>query len=299
MNINAFFVKDRKDANTEINLSVSKVKTFDSCKAKYKYSYIEKLPKKEWDFHVFGTFMHDTLENFHKRLIENAGKSSLPAGVNKDAEQESLWREFMQESFKNSLKEFGEKVTKENKDLSFSILKDYLKMMGEQKALGTLPEVTDVERGFYIDIGDGKVLLNGFIDRIQIDPDGVIHVADYKTTKDKKYLKDFFQLETYAYVLFLSDPNLELVRCSFICLRHNFDYLTKVYRRKDVEFIGKRYIDYYKDIGDEVLYRPNPQFLCKYCDFLDNCYSGQKYLKSKGMYNDSDSGVTFGLADRW
>ncbi len=56
-----------------------------------------------------------------------------------------------------------------------------------------LPNVIGVEKDFYINLNN-KVLLNGFIDRIQIDPDGLIHVADYKTTKDPKYLKDFFSV---------------------------------------------------------------------------------------------------------
>jgi hypothetical protein len=52
-----------------IRLSVSKTKTFLDCKAKYKYAYIEKLPRKDWDFHIFGKFCHKVLEDFHNLYI--------------------------------------------------------------------------------------------------------------------------------------------------------------------------------------------------------------------------------------
>jgi small GTP-binding protein len=63
----------------------------------------------------------------------------------------------------------------------------YLKILSEQKKNNTLENVIACEKEFNLNI-DNKVLLNGMIDRIQIDPDGVLHVGDYKTVKNKKYL---------------------------------------------------------------------------------------------------------------
>jgi len=296
MAVEVYFVPTRDDADVEQKLSVSKVKTFDSCKAKFKYSYIEKLPKKEWDFHVFGTFMHDTLEHFHLKMIDNAKDATIPEGENPNAIQEDMWPKLMKEAFMDSCEKYKEKLSTEQKNESFVILQDYLNLMREQKKDGTLCNVTEAERAFYIVINE-KVLLNGFIDRIQVDHDGVLHVADYKTTKDKKYLKDFFQLETYAYALFLADPDLEKVRASFVCLRHNFDYLTKEFTRKDVEHIGQKFIDYADSIDEEKLWRPQPQFLCKYCDFLENCHQGERYLVKRGIIDETDVSKSFGLGN--
>lgn len=299
MEVKAFFVPDRNSADVDHKLSVSKVKTFDSCKLKFKYNYIEKLPRKEWDFHVFGTFLHDTLENFHLKLIANAAEATLPEGENPDAAQENQWPTLLKECFKDSIETFKEKLSTEQKNEAFTILQGYLDMMREQKEKGTLPIVTHAEKSFFIVVGD-KLLLNGFIDRVQVDSDGVIHVADYKTTKNKKYLKDFFQLETYAYALFLEDPTLEKVRASFVCLRHDFDYLTKEFTREDVAHIGKKFIDYAESIDDEKLWRPQPQFLCKYCDYLEHCSAGEKYLVKRGIVDKSDikKKLGFGLG-KW
>jgi DNA-binding protein YbaB len=65
----ASILKQASDSSLNFKLSVSKAKTFEDCKAKYKFSYIEKLPKKDWDFHVFGKFLHAILEEFHLQLM--------------------------------------------------------------------------------------------------------------------------------------------------------------------------------------------------------------------------------------
>ena len=68
--IKALVLSSREDAGTDFFLSVSKAKTFDQCKAKFKYQYIEKLPKKSWDFQIFGQFLHAILENFHELMLK-------------------------------------------------------------------------------------------------------------------------------------------------------------------------------------------------------------------------------------
>jgi len=279
MYVKAHFLKSKEESKTDFRLSVSKAKTFDDCKAKFKFSYIEKLPKKEWDFHVFGKYLHDILEIFHKKLIENPTLSFEP---------------LMKECVEISTEKYKDSLNKDQKHECNSIIKTYLELINEQKNNGKLPNVIGVEKDFYIDL-NGKVLLNGFIDRVQIDPDGMLHVADYKTTKDKKYLKDFFQLLTYAYVLMLEDPSIKKIRTSFILLRHDFDHLTHEYTRKDVEPIGKKFLEYAEKINNEKIWRPNPQFLCKYCDFLENCSAGESYLIKRGIISQKKQKETFGL----
>ena len=192
-------------------LSVSKVKTFKDCPAKFRYNCIEKLPRKTWDFHIFGQFAHSSLEYFHTFIKDG------------DIRPEN---EIMTESFKLTAKEYDKATIPQKKEL-WTMMNNYLTKMAQDKANNVWPVITDVEDNFYIDI-DGKVLLNGFIDRVQLDADGVLHVADYKTTKNKSYLKnDHLQLQTYAYVKCLQDPTLERVRTSYILLRHVLESMTK------------------------------------------------------------------------
>lgn len=272
----------KENCELDHRLSVSKVKTFESCKAKYKFNYILKLPKKEWDFHVFGTFLHDNFENFHRILLEQ-----------KTAPNE--WAGIMKSVFIVSCEKFNEKLTKDQKKEAHEILQSYLTDMKIQYDNGTLPEVISVEQPFNININN-RILLNGYIDRVQVDHDGILHVADYKTTKDKKYLKDFFQLETYAYVLFLNNLSVEKIKASFILLRHKNLYMTKEYTRDDVDYISKKFIDYADSIDAEKVWRPQPQFLCKYCDFTENCQAGQNFLIKRGLMDKPK--MTFGM-EKW
>lgn len=268
MNITAHFVKSRKDKPADaMAISVSKAKTFESCAAKYRFCYIEKLPRKDWDFHIFGKFNHEVLETFHNKLLENKDLEFIP---------------LMKECFKLSVENWKGKMTPVQLKDSQIIQQNYLNYLDSNLKNNTLPEVIGVEKEFNIVINE-KILLNGFIDRVQVDHDGMLHVADYKTTKDKKYLKDFFQLITYAYVLMLEDESLEKIRASFILLKHNFEFITKEFSRDKVMKISEKFLEYEKQISEEKLWRAKPQFLCKYCDYQESCKEGTDFLIKRGL----------------
>lgn len=261
----ACLLKCKEDSKLEFHLSVSKTKTYEDCKAKYKFCYIDKLPRKEQDFHIFGKYLHAVLENFHKCLM------AFPS-------RKSEWLVVMDEAWEKAYNEYTDKMTPVQYLEAKDIVEEYKTILYEEG----LPNVISVEKPFYIELNN-KILLNGFIDRVQIDSDGVIHVADYKTTKDPKYLKDFFQLLTYCYALCLEDPTLKRVRASFILLRHGFDYLTQEFTRDEIISVAEKFVKVTSNIEEEKLWRPNPQFLCKYCDYLEHCKTGKNYLIKKGV----------------
>lgn len=271
-------LQSKDDWVDKFTLSVSKAKTFDNCKAKYKFCYIDKLPRKDWDFHVFGKFLHSILEHFHKSVIET---------------QSTAIESLLNDSWHHAVKEYDATLSLDQKKEAKGIMESYKRLLDDEG----MPNVIAVEKSFYIAVDD-VVLLNGFIDRVQIDKDNVLHVVDYKTTKDKKYLKDFFQLQTYAFALMTEDSSINRVRASFICLRHDFDVLTEEYTRADVEGIGEKFAKYASTIHEERLWRANPQFLCKYCDYQDKCNPGTEYLVKKGVIK-SKPNKGFGFIKKW
>ena len=275
-------IPEFKKSDDTIVLSVSKVKTFQTCKAKYRYCYIEKLPRKDWEFLTFGKFLHETLENFYKEIING---STI------------LKNELMTNCFKAAYKNWKAKLKPEQVKEAKEILTQLLKKDEDITVLS-------VEKEFYIDI-DSKILLNGYIDRIQLDPDGMLHVSDYKTTKNKKYLeKDHFQLLTYAFVMCLEDPTLEKVRTSYILLRHGFTSIVKEYSRAEIMKVENEFLEYAKQISDEKLYRPNPGFLCSYCDYYEGiCPEGKKMESSEkygvvGWSSENPENTKFGKFKR-
>ena len=255
----------------EYRVSVSKTKTFLDCRKKFKKCYVEKLPRKDWDFHIFGKFCHTVLEEFHKAYIEG---SLVPYNI------------VMGESYKKALAEYKDKMTSDMKKDCWVIIDNYLRRVSKEKNNGHPANVIAVEKRFELNIGD-KVVLNGAIDRIQIDEDDVVHVGDYKTVKNKKYLKDdFFQLLTYAFVIMKEDPSITKVRGSYILLRHDFEYITTEFHKDEVMKVEQKYIDYVNQMITEKEFPATPTALCNYCDYLNDCIEGKAKSFNQKIYGE-------------
>jgi len=245
----------------DFRVSVSKTKTFKQCKKQYNFNYNLKMPKKDRDYHFTGKFCHMVLEEFHQEYIKGC---FLPYNM------------VMGDCFKKAQIAYKSHMTSEMIKECWEIIDQYLKVVSAQKNNGSPANVIAVEKRFELTV-DKNIILNGAIDRIQLDDDNVLHVSDYKTTKNKKYLKDdWFQLLTYAFVLMTDDPSLEVVRASYILLRHNIEYITTQFHRPKVMEIKNQYIDFVSQMKSEKAFEANPSALCLYCDFLDLCDEGRE-----------------------
>lgn len=263
------------------NLSVSKAKTFESCKAKYKFSYIDRLPKKDWDHLVFGKFLHEILEVFYKKRID--GDLATPNHL------------LLSSSWKHAFNNWKSKLSKEQITEAKTICEKFLFKIAKTKPQ---PTVLAVEKSFNVII-DEKILLVGFIDRVQLDHDGLLHVADYKTSKSKEYLKkDFFQLLTYAWVMCLEDPTLQKVRTSYIMLKHGFDSIEKEFERDEIMELEAKILNYYDQIDEERLFRPNTGPLCPYCDYADDSICPEGFKAAERYGKKPPEHTTFGK-DTW
>lgn len=259
------YLAEKPDYNKSVlNLSVSKVKTFKDCKAKYKYNYIDKLPVKDFDFFKFGKFLHKILEDFYNAKMEGDTKSD---------------HDLLTMVWKKVFPEWKSQLSKEDKAKCIEICQDFIEKY--QKDIRLNNKTLATEKQFYVNIDD-KVLLNGFIDRVALDNDNVLHLMDWKTSKSKQeYKKDFFQLITYGFIMCLEDPSIEKVRVSYVMMRHGFEFITKEFSREEVFQAEETYLGYAAKIGEEKLFRPNPNFLCNYCSFLDICPEALKKLGKK------------------
>jgi len=260
-------------------LSVSKYKTFSDCNKKYQFCYILKFPRVEQDFQIFGKLVHKVLEEFYlKRLDGNIDPDNV----------------LMSHSFKVAKEEYKEKATKEQLEETKNICMDYLKHLDAERILKKEPKIIFAEKSFNFVIDD-KILLNGYIDRVQVDVDGMLNVVDYKSSdlfdkddlirsdyhkskKFKRYCKDTLQLQTYAYVMFESNPELEKIRCSYMFPRHNFDSIQMEFTREKAMEIKDIYLKAFGDISEEKLFRAKTTPLCGYCDFKEHCEAGKEYL---------------------
>jgi len=236
--------------NKIIKISASSIKTFTQCPRKYKFNYLDHLPRKEWNHLTLGNLCHKTLEIFHHSLIIN------PVPKNE-------FGKIMGDSFQEARKEFT--ATKEIEEEAFLLLKNYLLML-EQKSL---PKVKDVEVPFEFYL-DERVFIRGFIDRIDVLEDGRFHIVDYKTTKNTKYLEPF-QLGVYGLWLRKDNPNIKSFDASYVLLRHKSSTKEYSFSQKDLDNIHKELLMYANQIDNEVDWKTNPSPLCRYCDFYEIC----------------------------
>jgi putative RecB family exonuclease len=246
-----------------IKLSASSVKTYDQCPRKYFFNYIERAPKKEWPHFDLGNLCHKTLEFFHETCMEQ-----------KVAKKD--YAKLMGKSFAKARKAFPkmkDELIKEAKDL---LSATYLDADGNKKTgyLGMIkkegiPDVQGVETDFKFNINK-KVLIRGFLDRVDVMKDGRFHIIDYKTTKNTQYL-DEFQLLVYGLWLRREYPDIESFRGSYVLLRHNSALKSYDFTIEDVDKIEKDLIAYADKIRVDDVWTPIPTRLCNWCDFKDIC----------------------------
>jgi RecB family exonuclease len=240
------------------------METYKKCPKNYHYRYIEKpeIEKIKWGFTEFGSCAHRILELFHERIL----KEDIPS---------SRYSILMKECFKAGVKEFDIRILEQHVWMPSGdmpgmlalrkVVQDYLDKI---RADG-LPNVIANEMGFKFHINE-KTLVRGFIDRVDRVAPGEYHVVDYKTSKNKKYLKEF-QLLTYAEALRRRYDDVKIVHGSFVMLKHNSE--TKNYTF-NIDDMDRGLANIYKRadfIDTDTTWIKKPTILCRYCDYKPIC----------------------------
>ncbi len=157
-------------------ISNSKRDTFNQCKLKYRYRYVDRLDEYDisnTDALHFGSYIHQIFE-------DGLEATSL--------EELNLLAEKHKENYKFA-SSYDKKVQ--------PCLENFLRLNS------SFPEVGTAELHFDLEIAEG-INLNGYIDRIIKGKDGGVLVIDYKTgrrEKDKIELYQDPQLKGYVYAV--------------------------------------------------------------------------------------------------
>ena len=139
---------DKKSASgSTLNLSSSKINTYNSCSYKYRLKYIDKVPEqKTRASSEFGLIIHAILEEYHSLPKEKQSKDELLSLL------EKYWRE---DSFEYRLR--ADEFKKQGKE----VLSDYFQFISENPL-----NVVGVEKHFSYVMKDLNVNISGKIDRI-------------------------------------------------------------------------------------------------------------------------------------
>lgn len=120
------------------------------------------------------------------------------------------------------------------------------------------------ELNFKIEVGKGKVVLNGYIDRIDRTPDGKIFVVDYKTGKEKDQMgvNEDFQLTLYAFAIRKMFGEVEGGLCLHYIKSGNIVVSTR--EKSDFDKLLER-VKYVKAGIESASYEPKQGEQCRYC----------------------------------
>lgn len=226
--------------NTNYNLSATSIDTFNNCKRKYYFSYIEKLRIDDNDLY-YGSIIH----NYLKDLNNNFNAKALEELIMKDKNLDSIKR--------LDLKIISKK------------LNPFLKTQNE--LLKTKREILNRELKFDIEISGFN--FNGRIDRID-RIESQIFVIDYKL-KNKFNIKkmSFIQLLIYKKAIEKEYPNYK-INTLYYDLYNNKVYIMN----EDDEKISQEILD---NILDELqktnidFIKTNDLKICTNCNYKHLC----------------------------
>lgn len=252
------------------SLSPSRAGDFVTCPLLYRFRTIDRLPEPPSPAAVRGTVVHKVLEELFDlpaldRTPERAQQLLMPAWEALVAAEPELAEMFGAE---------GDSVARWLTSCR-SVLDRYFTLEDPRR-------LEPAERELYVEsVLDSKLLLRGFVDRLDVAPDGRIRVVDYKTGRaapEGYESRAFFQLKIYALVIWRTrgviPAMLQLIYLgSGHVLRYVPDEADLVATERKIEAIW-RAIRLAEESGD---WRPSPGRLCNYCSFHDLCpaYGGR------------------------
>ena len=178
-------------------LSPSRAGDFLTCPLLYRFRTIDRLPEPSSPDAVRGTVVHKVLEDLfdlpaQRRTPQEAGELLAPA-----------WAALL-EAEPAIAEIFGDGGTGQGPEIT-AWLASCRTVLDRYFTLEDPRRLEPAERELYVEtLLDSRLLLRGFVDRIDVAPDGAIRVVDYKTGRspgEHFEAKALFQMKFYALVI--------------------------------------------------------------------------------------------------
>ena len=245
-------------------LSPSRAGDFMTCPLMYRYRTIDKLPERPSVDAVRGTVVHKVLEDLFdlpalERTPDHAADLLVPS-----------WDALLREA-----PELAEMFGGEGPDVA-TWLTSCREVLTRYFTLEDPRRLEPAERELYVEaLLDSKLLLRGFVDRIDIAPDGRIRVVDYKSGRspgEAFEAKALFQMKFYALVIWRTrgvvPAMLQLIYLgNGELLRYEPDEADLLATERKVEAIWRAI----RECEESREWRPSRSALCAWCSFKEHC----------------------------
>lgn len=257
--------------------SYSKLNTFIQCPMKYKLKYVDGNYESTAAIHLdIGNLLHKVLEIKYRNIIEGRENDYQELieictnGIAEETEKDKGKYIVGLDQIKNKFghQKFVEVDRKSNLSYEEKLKTFYDYLINDD--IGTWKPFV-VEQHFEFNYED-RAILNGFIDRIDINENGELRVVDYKSSNkvfDNKDLTTPLQMFIYALAcehLFGKRP-VEY-QYDMILLGEKQNACTKGYYNRGVKKLNK-VLDEISEYEDNGNWKPKPTPLCHWCDFSE------------------------------
>jgi len=245
-------------------ISPSRAGDFMACPLMYRFRTIDRLPEPFSPAAVRGTLIHKVLEDLF----------DLPAG-DRTPDQAAAMLPPTWQALLEAEPDLAEMFTGEGSDVT-AWLTSCRDVLQRYFSLEDPRLIEPAERELYVEaLLDTKLLLRGFVDRLDVAPDGRMRVVDYKSGSapgEGWEAKALFQMKFYALVLWRTrgvvPAMLQLVYLgSGELLRYVPDEQDLLATERKVEAVWQA-IARATESGD---WRPHRSRLCDWCSFQALC----------------------------
>lgn len=243
--------------------SHSRLGSFENCRLKYKFNYIDRIRKEEQGVEAFmGKRFHDVMEKLYAELkFKVANLDELKDLYN------DLWKKNWSE---NVLIVRKDRTQADYKKIGMKAIEDYYKRhypFEEGRMLG-------IEKRIVIDLdGTGRYKVQGYIDRLMETEDGHYEIHDYKTAAglpEQRELDADRQLALYEIGVREAWPDAKEV--ALVWHYVTFDKEMRSRRTKaQLDELRKDTIALIDTVEAATEYPPTESALCRWCGYQDIC----------------------------
>jgi putative RecB family exonuclease len=241
------------------SLSPSRASDFMTCPLLFRYRTVDRLPEPFSPDAVRGTVVHKVLEDLFdlpaaNRTPDHANDLLVPA-----------WQSIL-EADPEIAEMFGGDGATDGPEIG-AWLASCAESLGRYFALEDPTRLEPAEREMYVEtLLDSKLLLRGFVDRLDVAPTGEIRVVDYKAPPEAFEAKALFQMKFYALVIWRTrgvvPRMLQLIYLgSGEVLRYTPDESDLLATERKLEALWKAIVTA-QESGD---WRPNKSVMCGWC----------------------------------
>jgi DNA helicase-2/ATP-dependent DNA helicase PcrA len=248
-----------------INMSYTRLDTYQSCAGKYFYTYIQKEPRSFGAAASMGKAVHSTLEK---------------TDLNNMDEKDMLERLYL--NAKHEEEVAGLELGDELNEAAKTIIEEFV-----DRHDGDTFETIEAELEFNLVIGNA--LFTGFMDRLDRTPNGGALIQDYKAGKwqaSKKSIPTNLQLGLYAVAVRKLFPELWPIRGELYYLRSGDIYSHEYKSHDELDEMEHRIHKVANEIvqSDFFHYTSNTFTCSKMCDFGKSgvCPRGAAVIRKYG-----------------